>query len=140
MTLPQICFLLLCASVILINTTRYYKKYKKTQKLRKTFPYTFPGFKFSGLADLLKNSQYVGYLTDKDPDDPQQAMQFAQAQFVLAPVILDRNIVQHEYILFDYSDTAAAWQLIKKQGLQPVRRNQLGIILVKNPQALKVFD
>ena len=61
--------------------------------------------------------------------------QFAQAQLVLAPAILDTNLSdpRYKFILFDCSSEKIAFQKIQELGLIPLKRNNLGIILTKRP-------
>ena len=77
----------------------------------------------------------IGYYTDKDLNQKQPAMQFAQAQLVLAPAILDTDInnPRHQFILFDCTTEKKALQKIQALGLIPLKRNNRGIILAKRP-------
>lgn len=104
-------------------------------QLRKRRPYVFLGVKFLGLKDFVGHVQYIGYYTDKDLDQNQNAMQFSQAQYVLAPVILDLNNLRHEFIVFDCTSPKAAMDKIKEIGAVPLRVNQFGVILAGNPAA-----
>ncbi|MFA5260200.1 MAG: hypothetical protein WC450_03105 [Candidatus Omnitrophota bacterium] len=124
--------------IVAVNITDYYQTYSQTRQKRQDVPYTFPGIQFSGLQDILQNTETIGYLTDKDLNEQQHALQFAQAQFMLAPVILDTNFPGHEYILLDCSRPEITWALINKFRLRPLRRNQFGIVLARNPRSLKV--
>ena len=106
-------------------------------QIRHKIPYIFVGYKFSGLEDVLKNSTYISYYTDKDMNNRQNALQYAQAQYVLTPTILDRGKTPHEYILFDCTSEEVAWKKMKEMGALPLRRNQFGILLARNPNFLK---
>jgi len=66
-------------------------------------------------------------------DNKKDAMQFAQAQYKLAPIILDLNNIDHKYIIFDCSNLNTAKEKIKELRLTPIRQNQFGIILTRNP-------
>ncbi len=131
--------LILTAAVgmLAVNITRYYQEYTQMRRKRQESPYLFLGLQFSGLQDILENAETIGYLTDKDLQAQPNAMQFAQAQFILAPVILDTNFSGHKYILLDCSRPEIAWAMIKKFRFQPLRKNQFGIVLVRNPQSME---
>ncbi len=105
----------------------------KMTQIRKRFPYTFLGDRFRGLEGFIGNAPYLGYATDKNLDDNKSAMQFAQAQLVLAPTILDLNNTGHEFIIFDYTTPQEAMKKIKELKLQALKANAYGIILVRNP-------
>ncbi len=102
-------------------------------RIRQRAQYTFLGDRFRGLELLINKAPYLGYMTDKNLDDNISARQFAQAQLVLAPTILDLNNVGHEFIIFDYTTPQAAVQKIKELKLQPLKANRHGIILARNP-------
>ena len=127
-------FLLLSSIVLILHLPATKTEIEKMLAKRKLAPYIFVGFKFSGLKDILKNEDYIGYYTDKSMDKRLDAAQFAQAQYVLAPTILDINNTNHKYILFDCSAPLVAIEKIKKLGLTSIRKNQFGIILTKNPR------
>ena len=128
--------ILITAAVIFIilNSISLFQKISQMSAVRKRIPYLFMGYKFSGLSDILKDSTYVSYYTDKDMHERQNALQFAQAQYVLAPIILDRALLSHEYILLDCSSDKTALKKIEELGVLPVKRNQFGIILARNPK------
>ena len=91
----------------------------------------FIGMRFSGLQGILKNVDYIGYYTDKDPADKITAAQFSQAQYILAPVILDLDNTSHRFILFNCSIEKKAFEIIEKIGAVPLKKNQYGIVLAE---------
>ncbi|MCK5579791.1 MAG: hypothetical protein KAJ18_00805 [Candidatus Omnitrophica bacterium] len=111
------------------------KKIVQTHHLRQKKPPVFLGIQFAGLDNILKDTEYIGYYTDKSLDDHVPAMQFAQAQYTLAPIVLDFNNINHPFVLIDCSSEKVAFETVKKYRLIPVRRNQFGIVLAKNPWA-----
>ena len=94
-------------------------------------PYQKIGYKFEGLNQFTEGIEYIGYFTDTNINDQENSKIFAQAQYLLAPAILDYNNVEHEYILFVCEDEKKAWAIIKDIGAEPLRRNQYGMILAK---------
>ncbi len=130
---PDIKFLfsLILAVFIVFNSFHLSLGIKKLHLERQRAPFQFYGFKFSGLPQFLKGVVSLGYYTDKDMADKNHAAQYAQAQYALAPLILDLNYGEHDFILFDCSDEKTAMKKIKSLGLIPLKRNQFGILLAK---------
>ena len=127
-------FIVLCLQTLYFNTRNLKKDITKIRERREVSPYISLGSQFSGLKDILKDVQYVGYYTDKNLDDNSAAAQFSQAQYELAPVILDLNNVEHKYVIFDCSTRKIEDHKIAEMGMIPIRRNTLGpITLTKNP-------
>lgn len=126
-------FILLVTAVLGLNTFQLTKEIIRIKQKRKIRPYVFTGIKFSGLKDILRDVEYIGYYTDKDLDNLKDALQFSQAQYTLTPVVLDLNNTEHKYILFDCSSPEIALKKIKEIHAVPVRKNQFGIILARRP-------
>lgn len=126
-------FLTAATLLLLFNFFCLIQKTVEMRQIRKRVPYTFAGDRFRGLDALVGKTPYLGYYTDKNLDDNRSAMQFAQAQFVLAPAILDLNNTGHEFILFDCTSPLAAIKKIQEIGAQPLKANRYGIILARHP-------
>jgi len=98
-----------------------------------------PGYQFIGLADVFKNIHHVGYFTDKDlsvnSTDSQAIAQYEQAQYMLAPTVLDINQTQYHWVIFDCTNPLVAIEAIKKLGFTPVKAHN-GIILTYNPNGI----
>ena len=124
-------FLFIAVVIILINTIKSVQDIRQTQQKRKQIPFFFPGYKFSGLESIFKDIPSIGYYTDKDLDDEQHAAQFAQAQYILAPTILDWNNLDHDLILLECSNAETAWKKIREIQAIPLKRNNFGIILAR---------
>jgi len=56
--------------------------------------------------------------------------QFSQAQFALAPVILDLNNLNHRFLIFDCDDERRAFAAMQQIHAKPLKRN-MGIILAE---------
>lgn len=93
------------------------------------------GDKFKGLETLFKNERIVGYYTDKNIEHPLVIAQIQQAQYLLAPTVLDLTTMQHPFVILDCSSPQAALSKIQELGLQPLKANNFGIILAANPRA-----
>jgi hypothetical protein len=113
--------------------------------LRRAIPFTFYGDAFAGLNQVLAGEKYLGYYTDKDIQDPKYSAQFEQAQFSLAPLILELTDVsllksmggrvdhptQHRFILFDCRDEKECWRTLAEIKARPLKRNTLGAVLAQ---------
>ena len=92
------------------------------------------GDKFNGLETVLTNQRTVGYYTDKNMEEPLNVAQYEQAQYLLSPTVLDLNNTHYPFIIFDCSSPQIALNKIKELRLQPIKANNVGIILAINPQ------
>ena len=129
----RIIFIIALSTVTIVNIPHLYKEILTIKKIQRNIPFHFDGLKFSGLESIFKNVTFVGYYTDKNIKHVTHAKQFAQAQLILAPTILDLNNTTHKYILFDCSSDAIAFKKIKEIGAIALKKNQFGIILAKKP-------
>ena len=124
-------FAVLLLALIALNSSDLAETIQKNQAKHKRVPMVFYGFLFSGLNQILPNVKRIGYFTDKSFDNKDAAAQFAQAQYVLAPIILDLDYKKHEWILFDCSSEEKAQEAIRQTGAVAVKRNPYGIILAR---------
>ena len=131
-------FILVLLFIITFNIAESFKDILDTYSKRQKIPFFFSGHIFLGLEKIFKNKKYVGYYTDKNLDIDQYAQQFAQAQYVLAPTILDLNNTDHEFILFDCSQEEIALQKIKEINAVALKRSKFGVILARNPNAADI--
>ena len=91
------------------------------------------GDRFKGLETVFTHQRVVGYYTDKNIEDALVVAQYEQAQYLLAPTVLDINHTDHPFVIFDCSSPEVAIRTIKDLGLQPIKANNLGIVLAINP-------
>ena len=126
-------FILAVLLVVMSNVLASFKDLRDLHVQRQKIPYFFSGYIFSGLEGIFKKMKYVSYYTDKSMDSAPYAAQFAQAQYVLAPAVLDLNNTGHEFILFDYIDEKKAFKKMKELKAIPLKRNKFGIILARVP-------
>ncbi len=123
----KILFFGLCLLFVTFNA------YQLIRKLTADRPITFSGIKFSGLNEILKNEARVGYITDLDINETPNLVEFQQAQFMLAPTILELNKTTSRFFIVNCSNDAAAIQKLMELRAQPLKRNQFGVILAQNP-------
>jgi len=120
-------FLGLCFLLIAFNA------YQLIRNLLPARPIAFGGLAYAGLHDILRNETHIGYITDLSMDDDRNLAEFEQAQYMLAPAILEWNKSNTRFLIVNCSNDAAAFQKLKDLGAAPLKRNQFGIILAQNP-------
>ncbi|MEI6437472.1 MAG: hypothetical protein WCO69_01830 [Candidatus Omnitrophota bacterium] len=100
---------------------------------RRVKPYSFGGNIFAGVKGATGEEKYIGYLTDRDINNDKVAMRFTQAQFTLAPIILDFNNPAHRLLILDFNDLKLARAAAEKMKLRPLKVSPQGIILAERP-------
>ena len=88
---------------------------------------------FTGLTQAFAHIERAGYYSDKNMDFPLAIAQFEQAQYVLAPTVLELNNTSLPVVIFDCATAKAALDKIKELKLIPVSANTSGIVLAVNP-------
>lgn len=132
---PSFLYIAIAFLIVAFNSYELWVDTFKVAKQRKEIPFFFSGFKFLGLEEIFHHTAYVGYYTDKDlPHDKLAAAEFGQAQYILAPTILDLNNLNHEFILFNCSSEKIAFEKIKEIKALPMKRNSFGVILARKIQ------
>jgi hypothetical protein len=89
---------------------------------------------FTGLMPAFRGIPRAGYFTDKDPEFPVTIAQFEQAQYVLAPTVLELNNTDLPLVIFDCRSPAACLENIKRLKLMPVSVSNSGLVLAVNPK------
>ncbi len=89
----------------------------------------------AGLGKVFANVPRAGYFSDKDMEAPLVIAQFEQAQYVLAPTVLDLNNTSLPVVIFDCTSPAVALAKIKELGLTPMSASNTGLILAANIEA-----
>lgn len=116
-------FLAWCVIFIGLNVYQLYKNLSAERTIQ------FAGLKFSGLDDYLKNETQIGYATDLDIRETGPLAEYEQAQYVLAPVILDATGKPNKYFIVNCSTEVATLNKLKELNAVPLLRNQFGIVL-----------
>ena len=117
----------------IINSIVFQMETKRINAYRQYVDQQLIGYKFSGLDEFLKGVEIIGYYTGTNLKEEEEERSFIQAQYMLAPILIEFNNLNHEYILFVCKDESLSWIKIKELGLEPLRRNKYGIILAKHP-------
>lgn len=128
---PKTVWGMLLIGLVLWNTFNTARELTRTHNRRKLNPYIFYGLAFSGIDKILTGTKAVGYYTDRDLDQTENAAIFAQAQYTLAPVLVEINNFDHEFILLECTSEDIAMAKVKEIGAIPVKKNKLGVILAQ---------
>jgi len=124
------CFVIL----ILINCIGIAADTIRVFDYRKNMPYHQVGVQFEGLSKTLANIDTLGYYTGRRTLEGNDLKLFTQAQYVLAPTIIEFNNLNHEYILFVTNQKIIAKMKIEEIGAIPVQVNPFGMILTRKKQ------
>ena len=101
---------------------------------RKIMVHNKIGYQFDGLQQYLKGQDVVGYFSDINLKKDAAGKVFAQAQFMLAPVILDSDNLNHPFIIMVCREPKTAFIKMKQIGAEPLVMNaSTGIYLAKKP-------
>lgn len=122
-------FLGCCLVLIIVNAFQLF------QKLSPQHPIYFSGLKFSGLGEILEQESIIGYVSDLDLKEAGPLAEYEQAQYMLAPVVLDVMNPAHKFIIINPSNNTAALDKLKEFNARPLLRNQFGVILATTDQS-----
>ena len=92
------------------------------------------GAQFQTFMPLLQKTRIAGYYTDKNMEHPLALAQFQQAQYTLAPTVLDLNQTHYALVIFDGTTPEASLAAMQKLGFKPVTAGPTGIFLGVNTQ------
>ncbi|MFP4473061.1 MAG: hypothetical protein ACLFPX_04215 [Candidatus Omnitrophota bacterium] len=128
-TLRRIIFLLACLGVLVWSGWRHADTLHNRQQEKQIFAGTI----FQGIKGFIGKQEFTGYYTDLSLDDESAAAAFAQAQLILAPVVLEFNRLDLPYVIFYTSSPGQALEKIAQEGLIPLKINQMGVVVARNP-------
>lgn len=116
------------------NSIVLWQELRRINGFKKAIDHQNIGYKFAGLGEVTKDVQYIGYFTDGDIKKKYYERMLTQAQFRIAPTIIDYNNPSHEFMLLVYSNKALAHMKLKEIGAEPLLENQYGIIYARKNQ------
>ncbi len=117
--------------IVSLNVAVSLEKVHSYQKEHHSYSVFLPGIKFTPLKRTIKNSRYLGYYSDKNLKDKAKKFELAQAQYFLAPTILDLENVNHRFILLDCTTEETAFRKMQELQAIPLMQNDLGMILAQ---------
>ncbi len=126
----KILLLSACVIVIIFNLQELLPEDNQVRKIRSLLSHQEVGQEFYGLDKILKNIPTIGYYTDKDLTRADNNARFSQAQYVIAPTILDINNTTHEFTLFDCRSENIAMNTIKEINATIIQKRS-GLILTR---------
>jgi len=127
-------FILICLIIIKFNISGLQYETDKINMVKKLFPYLKIGYKFKGLDRFINDAEFIGYYTDDDLSENEPGKLFSQAQYVLAPTILEENNTDHQFVLFVCSNEINCLNKINELNATILGRNQFGIIIAEIPK------
>lgn len=129
----QFFFIILIIGFILVNIPVFAVEISRITNFNKVIEHNVVGYQFVGIGEFIpEGTRFASYITDGSLQHPERYKLFQKAQYVLAPVILDPDNPDHEYVLFVSSNPAAVFRIMKEKDLVPLQLNPKdGILLAK---------
>ena len=126
-------FVAIISGAIIFGLTGLFRDISASRLKRQAHPYFFSGEIFAGIKGAQGTETYIGYLTDRDINNDAVSLRFTQAQFTLAPAVLDFGNARHRLIILDFHDEKKALAEAITLSLRPLKRSPQGIILAERP-------
>jgi len=121
-------------ALLLISAANYTvlsQEIKRILNIRKVMQHQIVGHRIKGLEEFTKDIEYIGYYTDMSITVKNNLREYAHAQYILAPTILEFNNMDHDYILLVCSTPKAAIKKISELKALPIMSNNQGVILAR---------
>ena len=126
--LPKnIFFILICGTIFfnLLELPLIFKNFIQYRPLIAQYPI---GAKFIPFKDIFPHTQFVSYVSDSNVHSAIGNKEFTQAQYALAPIVLDGESTNHLYILINCSSQQKAFEELIKIKATPLKTNNRGLI------------
>lgn len=124
-------FFIALLAIAVNNTVVLWEELRRINGLKKAIAHQNIGYQFAGLEDVTKDVKYIGYFTDGDIKKKYYEKMLTQAQYRIAPTIIDYNNPNHEFMLLIYSNKALAQVKLREIGAEALLENQYGIIYAR---------
>ncbi len=132
---PIIALIFACG-IALVGIVQSYSQSLDLYKTRDALLMHKLGEPFAVFNPALKNVRIIGYFSDKNMDIPLALAQYQQAQFTLAPTILELNSLNHPIVIFDSTTPQKSIDLMKANGFKPIAATATGAFLaIKESEA-----
>ncbi len=128
-SLPQRILIVSFLAIIIFNVIVFIPEVNRIKTFKKYLKHQVIGGKFLGLENITKKINLLGYYSDTNDDESNKL--FSQAQFILAPTVLDYNNTNHEFILLVCKNDLQALEKIKELNAEPLFVNKFGMILIR---------
>lgn len=117
--------------LVVYHVILFQNPHKVIKGYKKIISHQVIGHKVLGLDQFTQGIDYIGFYTDWPDEDKLLAEFFAQAQYVLAPSLLDYKNTDHKYLLLYCSSEPLAWAKMKQVNASPLRKNKHGVIFAE---------
>lgn len=122
--------LIIVLALLLCGYNLFYLGIYAGQKYRDKTVYLEPGSQFETFAPHLVGVEKIGYLTDKDLSREKNDGTYLQAQYYLAPVVIDPKKT-HQYNIIDATNMAYIVQTLRETRGKRLTYNSYGQALIK---------
>ncbi|MCA9399365.1 MAG: hypothetical protein KC618_06425 [Candidatus Omnitrophica bacterium] len=95
--------------------------------------YFEPGYQFHTFLPHLKGVEKAGYVTDLSINRESNDGAYLQAQYYLAPTILELEDINYPYFIIDSKNTDFIIRTIKETKARRLANNEYGQALMKRP-------
>jgi len=122
--------IILTLSILLIISNTFFLGVNTISRYTKNVIPFEPGFQFFHIKEKLGQLKQIGYLTNKDMTREHNDGIYLQAQYFLAPTILDLNNSKYRLLIMDYPNKTFLVYMLRKLRYVPMSENGYGQVLV----------
>ena len=124
--------LILFASACILGVNGFYLyAHTQTRLIDPNLAFVEHGWQFADFRDKLKGVRTIGFLTNKDMSSEKNDGEFLQAQYILAPTVLEINNTAHPLQLMDYTDQVFVFYMLKQLNAVVIHDNAFNKVLCK---------
>ncbi len=128
------CFIILLSLLFITFTSFLSIRYVKRNAVPVPNLYE-PGYQYIDFVPHLKNVKRLGFLSNKSISAEAGLDEFQQAQYMLAPAVLDLNNSNYEYNVLDFmtekKDQVYVFYMLQKLNAVKVADNPWGRVLIR---------
>ena len=121
--------IILTVGFILVNG--FYSFVFIMTRYTKGIPDWEPGQQYADFKDKLDGVKTIGFLTNRTVRPEKGSEEFLQAQYMLAPVVLDLGGKEHEFTLLDFTEDVFIFYTLKKIQANPFHDNAYNKVLAR---------
>jgi len=123
--------ILLTATIFLVCYNAFFLFVYVMTQAGKKIAVVEPGSQYADFQEILHGVKEAGFLTNKDTSPEKNEGEFLQAQYFLAPTILDLNNADHQFVILDYTSPVYLNYVLKKINAVPIKDNEYQKILAQ---------
>jgi len=114
-----------------VRSSFYLFVYTMSQVMHRHEDLLEPGTQFAHFNQYLKDQESIGFLTSKDMSSENNDGFFSQAQYILAPVILELNNPKNQFNILDYEQKKHIIYAMRALKSFRVSNNEYGQALIR---------